>query len=172
MDAAALRERIRDIPDFPQPGILFRDITPLLADPVAFKTAVDLMTAPYRAAVDLVVAIESRGFIFGAPLAYALGVGLVPVRKLGKLPGKTIQEAYALEYGSHSLEIHQDAVQPGQRVLLVDDLLATGGTVRAAANLVEELDGEIAGICVLAELADLRGRDVLAEYEVTSLVVY
>ncbi len=172
MDAAALRKRIRDFPDFPQPGILFRDITPLLADPIAFKTAVDLMAAPYRAAVDLVVAIESRGFIFGAPLAYALGVGLVPVRKLGKLPGKTIQEAYALEYGSHSLEIHQDAVQPGQRVLLVDDLLATGGTVRAAANLVEDLDGEIAGICVLAELAELRGRDVLTEYQVTSLVVY
>ena len=172
MDVEALRARIRDIPDFPQPGILFRDITPLLADPVAFKTAVDLMAAPYCAAVDLIVAIESRGFIFGAPLAYALGVGLVPVRKLGKLPGKTLQEEYVLEYGSHSLEIHQDAVQPGQRVLLVDDLLATGGTVRAAANLVEELDGEIVGICVLAELADLGGREVLAAYEVTSLVVY
>ncbi len=172
MDVAALRERIRDIPDFPQPGILFRDITPLLADPVAFKTAVELMAAPYRAAIDLVVAIESRGVIFGAPLAYALGVGLVPVRKLGKLPSETIQEAYVLEYGSHSLEIHRDAVQPGQRVLLVDDLLATGGTVRAAANLVEDLEGEIAGISVLAELAELRGRDVLTKYQVTSLVVY
>ncbi len=172
MDVADLRERIRDIPDFPQPGILFRDITPLLADPAAFKATVDLMATPYRAAVDLVVAIESRGFILGAPLAYALGAGLVPVRKVGKLPADTLREEYALEYGSNTLEIHRDAVQPGQRLLLVDDLLATGGTVRAATNLVERLGGEIAGICVLAELADLRGRDVLAGYDIRSLVVY
>src|SRR5215216_5258720 len=134
-----LRSRIRDIPDFPQPGIMFRDITPLLADADAFRAVIDALADRFRGQVDVVVAVESRGFIFGAPLAYALGTGLVPVRKHGKLPWQTIREEYALEYGSNILEIHQDAVRPGQRVLLVDDLLATGGTVRAAASLIRRL---------------------------------
>ncbi len=171
VDVAALRALVEDVPDFPQPGILFRDITPLLADATAFRTVVDAMAASYQG-IETVVAIESRGFILGAPLAYALGAGLVPVRKLGKRPAETLREEYALEYGSNTLEIHRDAVQPGQRLLLVDDLLAPGGTVRAAVNLVERLGGEIAGICVLAELADLRGRDVLGGYDIRSLVVY
>ncbi|CAA9539632.1 MAG: Adenine phosphoribosyltransferase [uncultured Thermomicrobiales bacterium] len=170
--AEAIRAKIRDIPDFPQPGILFRDITPLLADGAAFQGLVDAVTERYRGQIDAVVAIESRGFIFGAPLAYALGVGLVPVRKAGKLPDRTLREEYTLEYGTATLEIHHDAVHHGERVLLVDDLLATGGTVRAAANLVERLGGEIAGVFVLAELSALGGRDRLAAYDVTTLVVY
>ena len=171
MDVEALRGRIRDVPDFPQPGILFRDITPLLADPAAFRRVVDLMAAPY-AGIGTVVAIESRGFILGAPLAYALGAGLVPVRKLGRLPAETLREEYALEYGTNTVEIHRDAMDAGERVVIVDDLLATGGTVRAAANLVERLGGVIAGICVLAELTALRGRDLLAGYDVRSLIEY
>ena len=171
IDIEALRAKIRDIPDFPQPGILFRDITPLLADPAAFRQVVDAMAAPY-AGIETVVAIESRGFILGAPLAYALDAGLVPVRKLGRLPAATVREEYALEYGSNTVEVHQDAIAPGERVVIVDDLLATGGTVRAAANLVERLGGVIAGITVLAELTALRGRDLLPDYEVRSLVAY
>jgi adenine phosphoribosyltransferase len=172
MDDAQLREYIRDIPDFPQPGILFRDITPLLADAAAFRAVIDTLATPFKDRVDVVVAVESRGFIFGAPLAYALGTGLVPVRKHGKLPWQTIREEYALEYGSSILEVHQDAVQPGQRVLLVDDLLATGGTVRAAANLIRRLGGEIVGAAFLAELGFLNGRAALEGLPVTSLVVY
>ncbi|CAA9566837.1 MAG: Adenine phosphoribosyltransferase [uncultured Thermomicrobiales bacterium] len=168
----ALRERIRDIPDFPQPGILFRDITPLLADGEAFHGLVEWMATRYRGTVDTIVAIESRGFIFGAPLAYALRVGLVPVRKAGKLPDRTLREEYALEYGTATLEIHHDAVRPGERVLLVDDLLATGGTARAAATLVERLGGKVAGVFVLAELSALAGREALAGLDVTSLIVY
>jgi len=171
IDIEALRAKIRDIPDFPQPGILFRDITPLLADPAAFRRVIDVMAAPY-VGIETVVAIESRGFILGAPLAYALDAGLVPVRKLGRLPAATLREEYALEYGSNTVEVHQDAIAPGGRVVIVDDLLATGGTVRAAANLVERLGAVIAGITVLAELTALRGRDLLADYEVRSLVEY
>jgi adenine phosphoribosyltransferase len=172
IDDAELRAAIRDVPDFPKPGILFRDITPLLADGPLFRRLIDALAGHYRGHVDAVVAIESRGFIFGAPLAYALGVGVVPVRKAGKLPYRTHAAAYALEYGEATLEIHVDAVAPGQRVLLVDDLLATGGTVRAAADLVERIGGNIAGVFVLAELDALDGRARLGEYDVRSLVRY
>ena len=168
----ALKALIRDIPDFPQPGIIFRDITPLLADGQRFREVVDDTAERYRNQTDVVVAIESRGFIFGAPLAYALGIGLVPVRKSGKLPHRTIRAEYSLEYGQNTLEIHEDAIREGQRVLLVDDLLATGGTAKAAAELVERLGGKISGVFVLAELADLHGRAVLGGYDVQSLVVY
>jgi len=167
----ALRALVRDVPDFPQPGILFRDITPLLADAAAFRAAVDAVAAAHPD-VETVVAIESRGFILGAPVAYALGVGLVPVRKLGRLPGPTLHETYDLEYGTNAVEIHRDAVRPGERVLIVDDLLATGGTVRAAATLVERLGARVAGVAVLAELTALAGRRVLGDYEVTSLIAY
>ncbi|MEJ7763136.1 MAG: adenine phosphoribosyltransferase [Thermomicrobiales bacterium] len=169
---AALRRHIRDIPDFPQPGILFRDITPLLGHGEVFRDLIDVMVTRYRGTIDAVVAIESRGFIFGAPLAYALGIGLIPVRKSGKLPGRTLSEDYALEYGTATLEIHQDAISPAQRILLVDDLLATGGTARAAATLVERLGGEVVGVFVLAELSALGGRDALVGLDVTSLIVY
>jgi len=172
VDIDALRSRIRDIPDFPQPGILFRDITPLLADGPLFHQLIDALQRHYQGQIDTVVAIESRGFIFGAPLAYALGVGVVPVRKAGKLPFTTRSAAYALEYGEATLEIHVDAVGPGQRVLLVDDLLATGGTVRAAADLIEQLGAEIGGVFVLAELLALGGRERLGDYDVRSLLEY
>ena len=168
---ARLRALVRDVPDFPQTGILFRDITPLLGDGPALRLAVDAMADAGRAA-DAVVSIESRGFIFGAPIAYALGVGMIPVRKLGRLPRPTEREAYDLEYGTNTVEIHQDALHPGQRVLLVDDLLATGGTVLAAARLVERLGGVVGGIAVLAELSALGGRDRLAGYDLTSMLVY
>jgi adenine phosphoribosyltransferase len=171
VDVEALRARVRDIPDFPQPGILFRDITPLLADAPSFRAAVDAMAVPF-AGVSIVVAIESRGFILGAPVAYQLGAGLVPVRKVGRLPAATLREEYALEYGSNTVEVHSDAIRPGERVLIVDDLLATGGTVRAAVNLVERLGAEVAGISVLAELGFLNGRGLLQGYDIRSLIVY
>jgi adenine phosphoribosyltransferase len=151
---------------------LFRDITPLLADAQLFHDVIDAVASYYQGTVDMIVAIESRGFIFGAPLAYALRVGVVPVRKAGKLPGNTAIEHYDLEYGTAALEIQTDAVPPGQRVLLVDDLLATGGTARAAVSLVERLGGTIQGIFVLAELSALDGRDRLTGYDVQSVVVY
>ena len=166
-----LTAKIRSIPDFPKPGILFRDITPLLADGPSFRASVDAMAAPFER-IDHVVSIESRGFIFGSPMAYTLGAGLVPVRKVGRLPGSTIQEEYELEYGVSTVEIHSDAIKPGQRVIIVDDLLATGGTIRAAVNLVERLDAELVGISVLVELKDLKGRDKLAGQDVRSLIVY
>jgi len=168
---ATARALVKDVPDFPQPGILFRDITPLLADAAAFRAVVDALAAAHRD-VEVVVAIESRGFILGAPVAYALGVGLVPVRKLGRLPRATVREAYDLEYGANTVELHRDAIAPRARVLIVDDVLATGGTARAAARLVEQLGGVVAGIAVLAELSDLAGRRLLAGYDVTSLIVY
>jgi adenine phosphoribosyltransferase len=171
VDVKVLKQYVRDIPDFPTPGILFRDITPLLANSEAFRLAVDAMAAPFQG-VDEVVAIESRGFILGAPVAYVLKAGLTPVRKVGRLPFDTIREDYALEYGVNSVEIHSDAILAGERVLIVDDLLATGGTVRAAANLVERLGAKVAGITVLAELADLHGRAQLEGYDVRSLIVY
>ena len=171
VDIEALRARVRDVPDFPQPGIMFRDITPLLADAAAFRDAVDAMAAPFHG-ITTVVAIESRGFILGAPIAYALGAGLVPVRKAGRLPAATERAEYDLEYGSNVLEIHADAIPAGARVLIVDDLLATGGTVRAAADLVERLGAKVAGIAVLAELAALNGRTVLTGYDVRGLIVY
>jgi adenine phosphoribosyltransferase len=171
IDVEALRAKVRDVPDFPQPGILFRDITPLLSDASSFRAAVDAMAAPFTG-VSTVVAIESRGFILGAPVAYQLSAGLVPVRKVGRLPAATLREEYALEYGANIVEVHSDAIHPGERVLIVDDLLATGGTVRAAVNLVERLGAEIIGISVLAELAFLNGRQLLHGHDVRSLIVY
>jgi len=170
---ADLRDLVRSVPDFPKKGIVFRDITTLLKDPAGFARAVDLLTARFAASgVECVVGIESRGFIVGAALAYRLGSGFVPVRKSGKLPAATLRETYALEYGSDAVEIHADAIRPGQRVLVHDDLLATGGTIRAACNLVERLGGVIVGVSFLIELAFLNGRARLGSYEVTSLIRY
>lgn len=166
-----LEALIRAVPDFPSPGIVFRDITPLLRDAAALAEAVDHLAAAYRdAGVRLVAGIESRGFLFGVPLALALGAGFVPIRKLGKLPGATVRREYALEYGASHLEIHADAVRPGERVLLVDDVLATGGTAAAAAELIRELGGELAGAAFLIELPDLQGRSRLSGIEVEALL--
>lgn len=150
---------IRDVADFPKPGIVFKDITPVLADAAGFAAAIDAMAAPWRGqAIDAVIAIEARGFILGAALAQTLGVGFVPVRKPGKLPGRRLSQTYALEYGEDTLEVHADAVHAGARVLLVDDVLATGGTLDAARALVERLDARIVGAAVLIEVAALDGR--------------
>lgn len=168
-----LKRLVRDVPDFPQPGILFRDVTPLLRDPAALAEVVESMAAHhYGDRVDAVAGIESRGFILGAPLAIALGVGFVPVRKLGKLPGETARREYALEYGTNVLEVHRDAVHDGERVLVVDDLLATGGTAAATVGLVEELGGEVVGCSFLIELEALGGREALAGREVSALIRY
>jgi len=173
MSAQDLRAKIREIPDFPKPGILFYDITTLLKDPASFREAIDLMVKPYKdERIDIVVGMESRGFIFSAPLAYLLKAGLVPVRKLGKLPAETITVEYALEYGSNTLEMHRDAIQAGQRVLIVDDLLATGGTVRGTIELVERLKGVVVGLAFLVELDFLKGRERLEGRRVTSVVTY
>ncbi|MFL5779386.1 MAG: adenine phosphoribosyltransferase [Chloroflexota bacterium] len=173
MSAEELRAKIREIPDFPKPGILFYDITTLLKEPKAYREAIDLMLEPYRDdRIDVVVGMESRGFIFSAPMAYLLGAGLVPVRKLGKLPAETITVEYALEYGSNTLEIHRDAIAQGQRVLIVDDLLATGGTVKGTIELVERLKGDVVGLGFLVELEFLNGREKLVGRKVTSVVKY
>jgi adenine phosphoribosyltransferase len=164
---------IRAIPDFPIPGILFRDITPLLSDPAGYKAAIDLFVDRFRdAGIEQVVAIEARGYMLGAPLAYALGAGLVPVRKPGKLPSAKHTEEYELEYGTNSLEIHADAVGKGQKVLVVDDLLATGGTAAATGRLLDRLGADILGFAFLIELRALEGRKVLAPHEVTSFISY
>ena len=168
-----LKQFIRDIPDFPQPGILFRDITPLLQDPEAFRSVVDHFTEEYRdAGLAAVVAIESRGFIFGAPIARNLGISFVPVRKAGKLPARHISVEYSLEYGTSQLDIHEDALKRGDKALIVDDLLATGGTANAAAKLVELLGARVHAMAFVIELAFLHGRDRLQDYEVLSLVTY
>ena len=173
MELAELRSKIRDIKDFPTEGILFKDITTLLKDGPAFRAVVDLLAAQYRDEhIDVVVGIEARGFIFGGPLAYELGAGLVPVRKLGKLPGKTIEVEYELEYGRDALAVHEDAIKPGQRVLAVDDLLATGGTMAATLRLIELLGGHVVGVAFLIELAFLHGREKLKNYPLHSLLVY
>jgi adenine phosphoribosyltransferase len=173
MSAEDLRAKIREIPDFPKPGILFYDITTLLKDAGAYREAIDLMLAPYRdLGVDAVVGMESRGFIFSGPIAYQLKAGLIPVRKLGKLPSETISVEYALEYGSNTLEMHKDSIRAGQRILIVDDLLATGGTVRGTIELVERLQGQIVGLAFLVELQFLKGRDRLAGYKTTSVIQY
>jgi adenine phosphoribosyltransferase len=173
MSAEDLRAKIREIPDFPKPGILFYDITTLLKEPKAYKESIDLMLEPYKKErIDIVVGMESRGFIFSSPMAYQLNAGLVPVRKLGKLPAETITVEYALEYGSNTLEIHRDAIQAGQKVLIVDDLLATGGTVRGTIELIERLKGEVVGLAFLVELEFLKGRDLLEGRRVTSVVKY
>ncbi|MDD4888836.1 MAG: adenine phosphoribosyltransferase [Phycisphaerae bacterium] len=164
---------IRDVPDFPKKGIVFKDITPLLADPAGFMQAVDLIATRYRDdTIDLVVGVESRGFIFGAAVAARLGAGFIPIRKPGKLPSKTQRIEYELEYGRDALEIHLDAIKPNQRVLMVDDLLATGGTMKACCDLVRQLGGEIVAIAFLIELAFLPGRKKLGKYEVFSVLTY
>ncbi len=168
-----LKRRIRDIPDFPKAGILFRDITPLLADGKAFRQAIDQIGERYvRQQIDLVVGVEARGFVMGSALAYKLGAGTVLVRKPGKLPYKTHRSSYALEYGTDSLEIHQDAIRSGQRVLIADDLLATGGTVSATVDLVQQLGGTIVELAFLIELCDLQGRRRLQNQSVFSLLQY
>ena len=168
MDLAAL---IRDVPDFPVEGILFKDITTLLQDADAFREAVDALASRYAdREIDQVVAIEARGFVFGAPLAYKLGTGLVPIRKAGKLPAKTISAEYSLEYGTATLEMHVDAIHPGENVLLVDDLLATGRSAKAATDLIERLGGVIVGVALLIELEFLQGAKQLEGYEVFSLI--
>jgi adenine phosphoribosyltransferase len=168
--AQRVARAIRDVPDFPKPGITFKDITPLLADPGLLRDVVRAMQAPFaQAEISHVVAMESRGFLFGVPMALTLGAAFVPVRKPGKLPWKTAREGYALEYGDDALEIHTDALTPGARVLLVDDVLATGGTAAAAARLVERQGGLVVGLSVLMELAFLRGRDALGERRVETV---
>ncbi len=168
-----LQPLIRDVADFPRPGILFKDITPLLADSAGLALAVELMANPFRKSnVELVVGAESRGFIFGTAIAQALSVGFVPVRKPGKLPSKKISASYELEYGRDTLEIHADAIRPGQRVLIVDDLLATGGTMKACCELVRQLGAEIVGVSVLIELTSLHGREGLPGTRVECVLAY
>lgn len=168
-----LRELIRDIPDFPKPGIVFKDITPLLADPAGLSLAVEYLTQPFRhIQVDLVAGAESRGFIFGTAVARNLSAGFVPIRKPGRLPYETISEEYALEYGTDAVEIHRDAIRPGSRVLLVDDLLATGGTMAACCRLVTSLGGQIQGIAILIELGFLKGRKLLAGHTLHTILTY
>ena len=170
---AWLKGLIRDLPDFPQPGILFRDITPLLQDATALRFTLEAMAERYRGAgISKVVGIESRGFLFGAPLAYLLGVGFTPVRKQGKLPAETMSVEYSLEYGSNVLEIHRDALQPGERALIVDDLLATGGTVAATVKLARQLGAEVVSAAFLIELSALRGRALLPDLDVYTLLSY
>ena len=164
---------IRDIPDFPKPGILFKDITPVLADGDALAEVIGALTrSAGRLAPDVIAGVESRGFLFGAPIAHAMSLGLIPIRKVGKLPYKTIKEEYALEYGTATVEIHDDAIQPGQRVVIVDDLLATGGTAAAAAKLVERVGGVVAGFVFLIELPFLGGRARLEGYPIEALISY
>jgi adenine phosphoribosyltransferase len=168
-----LKSAIREIPDWPKKGILFYDLTTLMKDAEAFGKALDALAAPYRGAgVDIVVGIEARGFIFAPTVARALRAGFVPVRKPGKLPAATHRVTYDLEYGSDALEIHQDAIRPGQRVLIVDDLIATGGTARAVADVVHRMGGEVIGLAFLVELAFLDGRSKLTQYPVTSILKY
>jgi adenine phosphoribosyltransferase len=164
-----IKSKIRDVPDYPQPGILFKDITPLLADPAALRQVVEALGTGFGR-IDLVAGIEARGFILAAPVAAHLGAGFVPVRKQGKLPAATYSESYQLEYGTATIEVHTDAFTPGQRVLIVDDVLATGGTARAATELVRRSGAEVAGISVLLELAALNGRAKLAGLDVRSLI--
>ena len=168
-----LRKFIRDIPDWPKEGILFRDITPLLADPEAFSAAIDALSAGFNdAGIEYVAAVEARGFIFGSAVAERLGAGFVPIRKAGKLPAQTESITYDLEYGTDTLEVHLDAVGSGAKVLMVDDLLATGGTMAAACKLIEKIGGRVAGIIFLIELATLRGAEKLSDYEVTSIISF
>jgi adenine phosphoribosyltransferase len=172
-DVEQLKSKIRHVPDFPKPGILFYDVTTLLQDPIGFRAAVDSLTAPFKGqAIELVVGIESRGFIFGAAVADRLGAGFSPVRKSGKLPSTTMSASYSLEYGHDSLEIHDDAVHPGQRVLIVDDLLATGGTAMATADLVNRLGGQVHALAFLIELVALNGREKLAGYNLHTVLKY
>jgi len=172
-DASWLKDHIRDIPDFPSPGVVFKDITPLLADVDAFRFAVDAIADHYAGGeVDKVLGVEARGFIIAAPVAYRFGAGFVPVRKAGKLPWEIERQEYELEYGSSLLEIHKDAVAPGEKVLIVDDVLATGGTAAASVDLVERLGANVLGLGFVIELAFLHGRDKLEGRDLVSLLVY
>ena len=173
MNNALLEKSIRSIPDFPKPGILFRDVTTLIKNKAAFKKSVDLLAKKYKGkGFDKVVGVEARGFIFAAAVAHKIGAGFVPVRKKGKLPFKTISATYQLEYGTDTLEIHQDAISAGEKVLIIDDLLATGGTAGAVIELVKKLEGKVAGIGFVIELVDLNGKDKFKEYPVYSLVKF
>ena len=173
MDVERLKALVREVPDFPQPGIVFKDITPLLADEIAFSSVIDLIVVHFgRGNVDKVVGIEARGFILASPVAYHFGAGFVPVRKKDKLPWETESEEYELEYGTATLEIHRDGVDPGERVLIVDDVLATGGTARATAGLVERIGGKVVGIAFLIELGFLNGRQQLDGYDLFTLISY
>lgn len=173
MSDQQLSELIRNVPDFPKPGIQFKDITTVLQNGPAFKRSVDLLVERYQhRPLDAIVAIESRGFIFGAPLAYLLGTAFIPIRKPGKLPADTYQVAYELEYGTNQLEIHRDAMPPGSRVLIVDDLLATGGTITAAIQLVEQVGGVVEELAFLIELTFLKGRDQFTSHPIYSIVQY
>lgn len=168
-----LKDYVRNIPDFPKKGIQFKDITPVLQDPRGLKLAITSMQMNLvDLDFDLVVAPEARGFILGVPIAFNTNTGFVPVRKAGKLPHETIQETYNLEYGTATIEIHKDSIKKGQRVVIVDDLLATGGTMQAIINLVEKLGGEVVKICFLIELQDLNGRQLLSDYDISSSLVY
>ena len=169
----ALKSKIRHVPDFPKAGILFYDVTTLLRDPQGLKLALDAMTQPFEGrGIELVIGIESRGFILGAAVADRIGAGFVPVRKLGKLPAATVKATYALEYGSDCLEMHRDAIEPGQRVVIVDDLLATGGTAAATISLVQSLGGKVEGIAFLIELVGLNGRDKLSGEQIHAVLKY
>jgi adenine phosphoribosyltransferase len=173
VDSDWLKAHVRDIPDYPKPGVMFRDITPLLAAPDAFAATVDALGAPFvDAEIDKVLGIEARGFVFASPVAYHHAAGFVPVRKAGKLPWEIEREEYELEYGTDLLEIHRDAVAPGERVLIVDDVIATGGTAAATAKLAERLGGKVVGFSFVLELAFLAGRKKLPGYNVQSLVTY
>ena len=173
MDLDQLKALVRDVPDFPQEGVLFKDITPLLADPLAFSAVIDLIVVHFgRGNVDKVVGIEARGFILASPVAYHFGAGFVPVRKKDKLPWETEAAEYSLEYGTATLEVHKDAVRPGERVLVVDDVLATGGTARATAELIERIGGKVVGLAFLIELGFLNGREQLEGYDLFTLLNY
>ncbi len=173
MDLDHLKALVRDVPDFPQQGIVFKDITPLLADPIAFSSVIDLIVVHFgRGNVDKVVGIEARGFILASPVAYHFGAGFVPVRKKDKLPWETESAEYELEYGTATLEVHKDAVTQGERVLVVDDVLATGGTARATAELVERIGGKVVGIACLIELGFLNGRRRLEGYDLFTMLTY
>ena len=168
-----LKDYVRSIPDFPEPGIIFRDVTSVLQDAEGFKLAIDSMIKLLDGVeFDVIAGAESRGFILGAPIAYAMGKPFVPCRKKGKLPCETVTAEYDLEYGSAAIELHKDSIKKGQKVVIVDDLIATGGTVKACASLVEELGGEVAKIVFLMELAGLKGREQLSQYDVSSLIIY
>jgi len=173
MEIDAIRALVRDVPDFPEAGIVFKDITPVLADENAFSTIIDLIVVHFgRGNVDKVVGIEARGFILAAPVAYHFGAGVVPVRKKGKLPWTTVEQTYELEYGEATLQLHDDAVTAGERVLIVDDVLATGGTAKAAASLVERIGGTVCGIACLIELEFLKGRQQVEGYDLFTLIRY
>ncbi|MDP7421544.1 MAG: adenine phosphoribosyltransferase [bacterium] len=168
-----LKKLIRDVPDFPKPGIIFKDITTLLLEPAAFKKVIDIMADHYnREKIDKIIAVESRGFIFGAALSYRMGIGFILARKPGKLPAATVKEMYDLEYGQDAIEVHADSISNGERILIVDDLLATGGTAQACGKLVEKLGGTVIGYAVMIELAFLAGKEKLTQAPVYSLITY